>query len=115
MSREWFLALSQEILKPEHHLFERVGKHGYEFKVNTQSHKNTHHLEHFYFVGLIMGMAVYHGKLFHAYFTLPFYKMLMGKEIVLEDMSSVDEDVYKSLRAVVNTTGVESMDLVRLG
>lgn len=63
-------------------------------------------------------MAVYHGKLldgkniqhirfdtntsqlkfpFAAFFIRPFYKMMLGKQIDLKDMESVDSEYYKSL------------------
>lgn len=59
---------------------------------NTQEH-----LSYFHFVGRIMGMAVFHGHYIDGGFTLPFYKQLLGKSITLDDMESVDPDLYNSL------------------
>lgn len=49
------------------------------------------------FIGRVAGMAVYHGKLLDAFFIRPFYKMMLGKPIELQDMESVDMEYYNSL------------------
>ena len=43
------------------------------------------------------GMAVYHGKLLDGFFIRPFYKMMLGKQIELKDMESVDTEYFNSL------------------
>ena len=42
-------------------------------------------------------MAVYHGKLLDGFFIRPFYKMMLGKQIELKDMESVDTEYFNSL------------------
>lgn len=61
---------------------------------------NTHtqeHLSYFHFVGRIMGLAVFHGHHLDGGFTLPFYKMLLNKAIVLDDITHVDPELHRSL------------------
>ena len=58
---------------------------------------NEDHLSYFKFIGRVAGMAVYHGKLLDGFFIRPFYKMMLGKQIELKDMESVDTEYYKSL------------------
>ena len=36
------------------------------------------YLEFYYFVGRIIGMAIFHQKLLDGYFILPFYKVILG-------------------------------------
>jgi len=108
MSREWFLSLSEEILDQKHRLFKKVG---YEYQVNPLSDENERHLELFYFVGLIMGMAVYHGHLFHSYFNIPFYKALLDEELTIEDLIFIDENMYKSMKHILETQNVEDLFL----
>ena len=55
------------------------------------------HLSYFHFVGRIIGMAIFHGHYIDGGFTMPFYKQLLGKPVSLEDMESVDPEVYRSL------------------
>eukprot|EP01121_Diplochlamys_sp_Union-15-3_P013783 TRINITY_DN4327_c0_g1_i1.p1 TRINITY_DN4327_c0_g1~~TRINITY_DN4327_c0_g1_i1.p1 ORF type:complete len:456 (+),score=72.59 TRINITY_DN4327_c0_g1_i1:89-1456(+) len=108
MSREWFLSLSKELLSEDLKLFK---KEGYRYRINPNSAENKEHLEMFYFFGVIMGMAIYHGYLLHSYFTLPFYKAMLGEEITLEDYTHVDENMYKSMKAVSQTDNVEDFYL----
>ena len=42
-------------------------------------------------------MAVYHGKLLDGFFIRPFYKMMLGKQMSLPDMESVDSEYHNSL------------------
>lgn len=55
------------------------------------------HLSYFHFVGRIMGLAVFHGHHLDGGFTLPFYKMLLNKPIVLDDITHVDPELHRSL------------------
>lgn len=109
MSREWFLELSREILCPKRGLFVQRGKH-YVINPASTELKNWHSL--FSFVGTVLGMAVYHGKLFHSYFIGAFYKILCDTPIELVDMKDYDESIYKSLKYILDTTGcTEDLDL----
>jgi E3 ubiquitin ligase SMURF1/2 len=44
-----------------------------------------------------MGLAVFHGHHLDGGFTLPFYKMLLNKAIVLDDITHVDPELHRSL------------------
>ena len=56
------------------------------------------HISYFYFVGRVLGMAVFHGLYIDGGFTLPFYKQLLGLRVLLEDLESVDTEYYNSLK-----------------
>lgn len=43
-------------------------------------------------------MAVFHGKFIDCGFTLPFYKRMLRRQLTLEDMESVDQEYYQSLK-----------------
>jgi len=110
MSREWFLALTEEFFNPKRHLFRKHAK-GYFYEVDHHSQRNRRHLSEFTFVGMILGMAIYHGKLFHGHFSLPFYKALLGRSLVLADLKQVDESHYKSLQKVEASSDVSGWEL----
>ena len=55
------------------------------------------HLSYFHFVGRILGLAVYHGHYLDAGFSMPFYKMLLNKNVTLPDLEPVDPELYNSL------------------
>ncbi|XP_059479134.1 E3 ubiquitin-protein ligase Nedd-4 isoform X2 [Neocloeon triangulifer] len=98
LAREWFFLLSKEMFNPYYGLFEYSAMDNYTLQINPFSGLcNEEHLNYFRFIGRIAGMAVYHGKLLDAFFIRPFYKMMLGKQIDLKDMESVDSEYYNSL------------------
>nr|XP_026492388.1 E3 ubiquitin-protein ligase NEDD4 isoform X6 [Vanessa tameamea] len=98
LAREWFFLLSKEMFNPYYGLFEYSAMDNYTLQINPNSGVcNEEHLNYFKFIGRVAGMAVYHGKLLDAFFIRPFYKMMLGKPIELQDMESVDLEYYNSL------------------
>jgi len=91
MSREWFLSLSTEILEGKHKLFLRTPNN--EYRINPRLELKETILERYYFVGMVIGLALYHGKLFNGYFIPAFYKSLLEKEVTFEDLKAVDDKV----------------------
>eukprot|EP00794_Sanderia_malayensis_P009788 gene9788-10787_t len=99
VSREWFYLLSREIFNPYYGLFEYSATDNYTLQINPNSGLcNDQHLSYFKFIGRVAGMAVFHGRLLDAFFIRPFYKMMLGKKITLQDMESVDSEYYNSLK-----------------
>ncbi|CAF4406832.1 unnamed protein product [Rotaria socialis] len=102
LSREWFLILSREVFNPYYGLFEYSAIDNYTLQVNPLSGLfNEEHIKYFRFIGRIIAMAIYHGKLLEAFFIRPFYKMLLSKPITLADMESVDREYYQSLKYIL--------------
>ncbi|XP_052794019.1 E3 ubiquitin-protein ligase NEDD4-like isoform X2 [Mya arenaria] len=111
VSREWFFLLSKEMFNPYYGLFEYSATDNYTLQINPLSGIfNEDHLSYFQFCGRIAGMAVFHGKLLDAFFIRPFYKMMLGKHITLEDMESVDSEYYNSM-CYIRDNDPESLDL----
>lgn len=108
MSREWFLLLSEAMLDPSLKLFKRVG---YEYTIDPDSKHNSKHLEYFKFIGKVMGMAIYHGKLFHSYFILPFFKQLLNEKLELDDLKFYDVQIWKSLNYIKQNKITEDLGL----
>ncbi|VDN50091.1 unnamed protein product [Dracunculus medinensis] len=98
VAREWFYLLSHHIFNPYYGLFEYSATDNYTLQVNPHSETcNPDHLSYFYFIGRVIGIALFHGKLLDAFFIRPFYKMILGKPIALTDMESVDNEYFNSL------------------
>jgi hypothetical protein len=98
------LVLSEEILSEKRGLFIRVGN---EYQINPHP-QVPDAMDLYFFVGTIIGMAIYHGKLFHSYFNLPFYKSLLDKPLEFDDLAFIDEQIFKSMKYIQTTT--ESVD-----
>lgn len=84
MVKDWFDALSQELLNPDYALF-TVSPDGVTFQPNPMSYVNPDHLNYFNFAGQIIGLALYHQQLVNVYFTRSFYKHILGKGWVVGD------------------------------
>ncbi|CAH8821119.1 unnamed protein product [Trichobilharzia szidati] len=102
VQREWFFLLSREMFNPYYGLFEYSAADNYTLQINPLSGvANEEHLKYFKFIGRVVGMAVYHGKLVDGFFIRPFYKMMLGKTISLKDMEAVDSEYYRSLKYIL--------------
>ncbi|XP_066933998.1 E3 ubiquitin-protein ligase wwp-1-like [Clytia hemisphaerica] len=98
VAREWFFMLSREIMNPMYCLFEYSSGTGtYNLQINPASYVNPDHLEYFRFIGRVVAMALYHGKFIDRGFSMPFYKMMLGKKLTITDMEAIDNEVYQSL------------------
>ena len=59
-----FFLLSHQMFNPYYGLFEYSATDNYTLQINPHSeYCNPEHLNYFYFIGKIIGMAIYHGKL----------------------------------------------------
>ncbi|KAL7377453.1 hypothetical protein ABVT39_028213 [Epinephelus coioides] len=108
VAREWFFLLSKEMFNPYYGLFEYSATDNYTLQINPNSGLcNEDHLSYFKFIGRVAGMAVFHGKLLDGFFIRPFYKMMLGKQISLKDMESVDSEYYNSLKWILENDPTE--------
>uniref|UniRef100_A0AAQ5ZQM8 HECT-type E3 ubiquitin transferase n=1 Tax=Amphiprion ocellaris TaxID=80972 RepID=A0AAQ5ZQM8_AMPOC len=96
-SVEWFFLLSHEVLNPMYCLFEYAGKSNYCLQINPASAINPDHLSYFCFIGRFIAMALFHGKFIDTGFSLPFYKRMLNKKLILKDLESIDPEFYNSL------------------
>jgi hypothetical protein len=84
----------------------------YTLQINPNSGLvNENHLDYFLFIGRIVAMAAYHNRLIDGFFIRPFYKMMLQKPILLADIEAVDGEYYKSLKFIMETDDVDSLDL----
>ncbi|XP_055341668.1 E3 ubiquitin-protein ligase Su(dx)-like [Paramacrobiotus metropolitanus] len=97
IAREWFFMLSHEVLNPMYCLFEYANKNNYGLQINAGSYINPDHLQYFKFIGRFIAMALFHGKFIYTGFTMPFYKRMLNRKLVMKDIESVDPEFYNSL------------------
>ncbi|CAB1350401.1 unnamed protein product, partial [Coregonus sp. 'balchen'] len=97
VAREWLYLLCHEMLNPYYGLFQYSTDNIYTLQINPDSSVNPDHLSYFHFVGRVMGLAVFHSHYINGGFTLPFYKQLLGKPIMLQDLETTDPELHKSL------------------
>ncbi|KXS21640.1 HECT-type ubiquitin-protein ligase E3 Pub1 [Gonapodya prolifera JEL478] len=98
VSREFFFLLSHEMFNPFYCLFEYSAHDTYTLQINPQSSVNPEHLNYFRFIGRVVGLSIFHHRFLDAFFVSSFYKLILGKKIVLKDMESMDAELYRSLQ-----------------
>ncbi|OWB70163.1 hypothetical protein B5S33_g4444 [[Candida] boidinii] len=97
VSREFFQQLSHEMFNPFYCLFQYASSDNYTLQINPNSNVNPEHLNYFKFIGRTVGLGVFHRRFLDAFFVGAMYKMMLHKKIVLQDLESVDSEMYKSL------------------
>lgn len=97
VSREWFQVLARQMFDPNYALFVPVNANRNTYHPNKTSGINPEHLLFFKFVGRIVGKALYDGRLLDCHFSRPIYRKILGKNVSLKDMETLDLAYYKSL------------------
>ncbi|KAI9601992.1 hypothetical protein KEM48_001282 [Puccinia striiformis f. sp. tritici PST-130] len=98
VTREWLTILVKQMLDPNYALFTGSAADSKTYQPNRASAVNPDHLGFFTFCGRVIGKALYDGRVVDAYFTLAFYKHLLGISVGLSDLESVDPDHHRSLK-----------------
>jgi len=81
-------AASQKIVfEPSYGLFDHPTYDTYTLQINPASDPSSY----FKFIAYCLDLAIFHRQFLHAYFMPSSYKMVLGKQVVLTDLKSVDE------------------------
>lgn len=110
LSREFFFLLSHEMFNPFYCLFEYSAVDNYTLQINPNSDVNPEHLNYFKFIGRCLGLGIFHRRFLDAYFIVSFYKMILKKKIVLEDLESVDAELYRGLQWMLDNDITDVID-----
>ena len=97
LHREFFFLLSHEMFNPFYCLFEYSAHDNYTLQINPHSGINPEHLNYFKFIGRVVGLAIFHRRFLDAFFIGAFYKMILRKKVILQDLEGVDAEFHKNL------------------
>lgn len=97
VSREWFAAMARQMFNADYALFNPVASDRTTFHPNNLSEVNPEHLLFFKFIGRIIGKALYENRVLDCHFSRAVYRKMLGKNVSLKDMETLDLDYYKSL------------------
>jgi E3 ubiquitin-protein ligase NEDD4 len=86
------------MFNPFYCLFEYSAHDNYTLQISPASDVNPEHLNYFKFIGRIVGLAIFHRRFLDAYFISSFYKMIVQKKITLPDLESVDAELHRSMK-----------------
>ncbi|KAI0075827.1 HECT-domain-containing protein [Panus rudis PR-1116 ss-1] len=110
LSREFFFLLSHEMFNPFYCLFEYSAHDNYTLQINPASGVNPEHLNYFKFIGRCLGLGIFHRRFLDAYFITAFYKMILRKKVTLADLESVDAELYRGLKWMLDNDITDVID-----
>jgi len=112
LAREWFQMVTDQCFNVDFGLFEYSGVDNICYQINPSSGiANELHLKYFYFLGRVMGKAMFEGHVIAAHMARPMYKHLLGFPITQEDIEFVDAQVHKSMKSINEIEDVEMLYL----
>ncbi|KAK3286893.1 hypothetical protein CYMTET_5577 [Cymbomonas tetramitiformis] len=104
VAREWFHELTRGLYNVELGLFEYSAVDNLCYQINPCSGiAHEVHLEYFYFIGRLLGKALFDGQCCQAHMTVPLYKHMLGWPIMVSDLEYVDPQYAKSLTQVLDS------------
>jgi len=112
VAREWFQLVTDQCFNVDFGLFEYSGVDNICYQINPSSGiANELHLKYFYFLGRVMGKALFDGHVIGAHVTQPLYKHILGWPIGQKDIEFVDAQVHKSMNDIKGIDDVEYLYL----
>ncbi|CBJ29865.1 ubiquitin protein ligase [Ectocarpus siliculosus] len=108
VAREWFHLVSEGLFNPDFALFQYSSINQMCMQISANSGvANEQHLQHFHFVGRLLGKALFDGQLVQAHLVRPLYKHLLGWPIAFSDLEHVDHFTHESLIKMTELDDVE--------
>jgi E3 ubiquitin-protein ligase NEDD4 len=98
------------MFNPFYCLFEYSAHDNYTLQISPASGVNPEHLNYFKFIGRIVGLAIFHRRFLDAYFISSFYKMVVAKKIALSDLESVDAELHRSMKWMLDNDITDVID-----
>lgn len=113
LKREFFYISVSELFSPKYHLFQIVNDSFYWF---CDSLCFDDELQFFSILGTLVGLAVYNRVILPIRFPLLMYKKILGKQLTINDMAELDQNIAQSLNQLIeyrnsDTTGTIIEDM----
>jgi len=97
VTREIYMLYSEALFSPASGLFTPNNGGDIKYQIDSQSGTSREALDYYSFAGRLLGKAVLDGYHVTAHLVAPLYRMLLKRPVTLEDLKSVDPEVYQSL------------------
>ncbi|OBA26475.1 HECT-domain-containing protein [Hanseniaspora valbyensis NRRL Y-1626] len=111
VKREWYQIISRQMVNPDYALFVPVSSDVSTFHPNRTSGINPEHLSFFKFIGMILAKSIRDNCYIDSHFSRAVYKQILGKNVSLKDMESIDPDYYKSLCWILENDITDILDM----
>lgn len=105
MFKEFVYDMAKNILNPAYGLFVETQDRELDPNVQSLTHIGPNHLDLFYFVGVIVGRAIYDEILIDNVFSKILLRRMLGKQNFFNDLRIYDVEMYKQLLNVKTYKG----------
>ncbi|KAI8100057.1 uncharacterized protein BX664DRAFT_322764 [Halteromyces radiatus] len=95
--KDFVTLLVSEVFKPEYGLFSCTTETNLFYPATTSSLFGSNHLQLFEFIGKMIGKAIYEGILLDCQFAGFILSKILGRNVFLEALQELDEDVWRNL------------------
>ncbi|KAI8149214.1 hypothetical protein BJV82DRAFT_210891 [Fennellomyces sp. T-0311] len=95
--KDFVSLLVADVFKPSIGLFSSTSTNNLCYPAPTSYIQGPHHIQLFEFIGKVIGKAVYEGILLDVQFASFFLAKLLGRNVFLEELRELDEDVWRNL------------------
>ena len=106
--KEFFQLLIQQLFNFEYGMFVPI-QNSRSIWLNKENHWSK---DEYSLVGSLLGLALYNGILLDIHFPSVFYKKLLQKELVFDDLRSVDSELHRGLLQLLNFSPREDIENV---
>ncbi|KAI9486304.1 MAG: hypothetical protein EXX96DRAFT_548582 [Benjaminiella poitrasii] len=103
--KDFLTMLISEAFEPNYGLFSST-KHNSFYPSATSSIHGRHYIELFEFIGKAIGKAVYEGILLDVQFAGFLLARLLGRNVFLEELKELDEEVWRNLTFIKHYEGI---------
>lgn len=111
--KEFLLDVIKKILNPQFNLFQVTSEQ--QLYPSSCSYFIDDHLKMFEFVGKLIGKAIYEGHVIDVEFAPFFLRQIIGASNTnysfLDDLSTLDKDLYKNLKSIKHCDDVSDLEL----
>ena len=102
LSREWFSEISKSIFSVDFGLFSFSGEGSTAFQISPHSGMaNERHLHYFYFIGRLIGKALFDGQTLHANLVRPLFKHMIGAPLTFNDLEDMDPEFFINMKKML--------------
>ncbi|XP_028415396.1 E3 ubiquitin-protein ligase HECW2-like [Dendronephthya gigantea] len=110
--REFFFLISRQLFNPYYGLFEYSAQDTYTLHISSMSSFVDNAHDWYRFSGRIIALVIIHQHLLDAFFTRPFYKLLLKSSCDLRDVEALDALFHQSLAWIMESDITDvSLDL----
>ncbi|KAL0084134.1 hypothetical protein F4703DRAFT_1859369 [Phycomyces blakesleeanus] len=109
--KDFISLLVAEVFKPSCELFAATPKTNLFYPAASSHIIGASHVAYFELIGKIIGKAVYEGILIDAQFASFLLSKLLGRNVFLEELRELDEDIWRNLTFVKHQDNIEDLGL----